>query len=293
MIIVKVFGGLGNQMFQYALARNLAEKHSTLLKLDLTGFEEYKLRRYNLQCFHIWEHLATKKEIEDILYSQNIFTKLKRKTIARFGFKDHKNNTCIVEKQFNFDSQILEAPNNVVLDGYWQTEKYFADISDILRREFVVKYQQHPQSQHFANQLQNTESVSLHVRRTDYVQNTLTNQIHGTCNQDYYERAVNYIGERVINPHFFIFSDEPEWTKSNLKLGFPMTIVDCNDASRSYEDLRLMSMCKHNIIANSSFSWWGAWLNPNLNKIVIAPHKWFNDETRNTQDIIPENWIKL
>lgn len=293
MIVVKLIGGLGNQMFQYALARNLAEQHSTILKLDLTEFEKYKLRRYSLHCFHIWEHLATETEIEDILYSQNIFIKLMRKTITKFKLKNHTNNSYVIEKQFNFDSQILESSNNVLLNGYWQSEKYFVDIKDILQREFIVKYQQDPQSAKFADRIQSTEAVSLHVRRTDYVQNALTNQIHGICDQDYYDRAVRYISDRVSNPHFFVFSDEPKWAKANLKLGFPTTVVDCNDESRNYEDLRLMSMCKHNIVANSSFSWWGAWLNSNPNKIVIAPQKWFNDVTRNTQDVIPDRWIKM
>ena len=292
MIIVRLIGGLGNQMFQYATARRLAEKHSTILKLDVTGFEEYKLHRYSLQCFQAWEYLATQTEIELIKGNQNIFSRLKRKVISKLDTKPPKNS-CLIEKQFHFDADILESPNNVLLDGYWQSEKYFADITDILRREFVIKYHQDIQSQKFADSIQSAEAVSLHVRRTDYVQNALTNKIHGTCDQDYYDCSVRYIAERVTNPHFFIFSDEPQWARDNLKLDFPMTIVDCNDASRNYEDLRLMSMCKHNIIANSSFSWWGAWLNPNLDKLVIAPQKWFNDETRNTKDIIPERWIKI
>ena len=293
MIITKLIGGLGNQMFQYATARRLAEKHSTILKLDVTGFEQYKLHRYSLHCFQCWEYLAANSEIEHTIYQQGLLNKLRRKASLTLKLQVPKSNNWIIEKQFNFDSQILEAPNNVLLDGYWQSEKYFVDIKDTLQREFVVKYLQDPQSAKFADRIQNTESVSLHVRRTDYVQNIVTNQIHGTCDRNYYDRAVRYVGERVINPHFFIFSDEPQWAETNLKLDFPVTIVDCNDASRNYEDLRLMTMCKHNIIANSSFSWWGAWLNPNPNKLVIAPQKWFNDETRNTQDVIPDRWIKL
>ncbi len=294
MIIVKLMGGLGNQMFQYAAGRRLAEKHSTTLKLDLAEFEKNKLRRYSLYCFHIWEHIATKNEISSIKdNSHNILNQLKQKINKRLDLKYYRKGNYIIEKYFNFDASILTCPNNILLKGYWQSEKYFADISDILQREFVVKYQQDPQSQRFAELIQSTESVSLHVRRTDYVQNALTNQIHGTCDQDYYDHSVGYISDRVSNPHFFVFSDEPQWAKDNLKLGFPTTIVDCNDASRNYEDLRLMSMCQHNIIANSSFSWWGGWLNSNPEKLVIAPQKWFNDETRNTQDIIPEQWIKM
>lgn len=293
MIIVKLIGGLGNQMFQYAAGRRLAEKHSTILKLDVTGFEEYKLHRYSLHCFQCWEYIATKNEIENIIYQQGLVNKLKRKVSSKFKLQVPKNSNWIIEKQFNFDNQILDSPNNILLDGYWQTEKYFADITDILRSEFVVKYQQVPKNKEFANQINSTESVSFHVRRTDYIQNALTNQIHGTCDQDYYDRAVSYISDRISNPHLFIFSDEPQWAKDNLKYNFPTTVVDCNDASRNYEDLRLMSSCKHNIIANSSFSWWAAWLNSNPSKIVIAPQKWFKDETRNTKDIIPDHWIKL
>ena len=292
MIIVKLIGGLGNQMFQYATARRLAEKHSTILKLDVTGFEEYKLHRYSLHCFQTWEYLATQTEIKSIKGNQNLFNRLKRKITSKLDAK-HPKNSWIIEKQFNFDADILETPNNVLLDGYWQTEKYFADITDILRREFVIKYQQDNQSQKFADSIQSTEAVSLHVRRTDYVQDALTNKIHGTCDQNYYARSVHYIAERVANPHFFIFSDEPQWARDNLKFDFPTTVVDCNDASRNYEDLRLMSMCKHNIIANSSFSWWGAWLNANLDKIICAPNQWFIDPTRNTKDVIPDTWIKL
>jgi hypothetical protein len=293
MIIVKLLGGLGNQMFQYATARALAEKHSTILKIDVSEFELYKLHRYSLHCFNIWEYLASRTEVEDILYSANLFKKIKIKSLIKLGIKDGRDNSWITEKQFNFSPEILNLPNNILLDGYWQSEKYFADITDILQREFVVKYQQDNHSRQFAELIQNTQSVSLHIRRADYVQNTVTNQIHGICDQDYYACAVRYISERINNPHFFVFSDEPQWAKDNLKLGFPTTIVDCNDASRNYEDLRLMSMCQHNIIANSSFSWWGGWLNSNSDKLVIAPKKWFNDQTRNTKDIIPERWIKI
>ena len=282
MIIVKLIGGLGNQMFQYATARRLAEKHSTILKLDVTGFEHYKLHRYSLHCFQCWEYLATWSEIDRIVYRHGLLHKLKGMVCTKLKLQDSPSSSWIVEKEFHFDPQILEASNNILLDGYWQTEKYF-----------VVKYQQNPESAKFADRIQNTESISLHVRRSDYVQNALTHRIHGTCDRDYYDRAVSYIGDRISNPHLFIFSDEPEWAKQNLKISHPNTIVDCNDASCNYEDLRLMSSCKHNIIANSSFSWWGAWLNSNPEKIIIAPQKWISVTTRNIKDLIPDSWIKL
>ena len=327
MIIVRLIGGLGNQMFQYAAGRRLAEKHSTILKLDVTGFEEYKLHRYSLHCFYVWEHIATKDEIEEIQHqpqieainilnrskseteyvhddSRNLLNRLKRKfilkpepeiqqSISQAQLEREQYSRLLIEKHFHLNEEVLESQNNIILDGYWQSEKYFSDITDILHREFTIKYPQDWQSRRFTDLIQETDSISLHLRRTDYVQNALTNKIHGTCDQSYYDRCVRYIAEQVSNPHFFVFSDEPQWARENLKLGFPMTIVDCNDASRNYEDLRLMSMCNHNIIANSSFSWWGAWLNSNPSKLVLAPQEWFNDKTRNPKDLIPEQWVKL
>ncbi len=298
MIIVKLTGGLGNQMFQYAAGRRLAEKHSTILKLDVSGFEVYKLHRYSLHCFHIWEYLATRNEVEQIMsgssnHGSSIgkLIKWQRKLMEKLSRKSSNSPHYITEKYFQFDPNLLNAPNSVILDGYWQSEKYFTDIKDILRREFVVKYPVDPLSQQFATKIQNSNAVSLHVRRADYVQDQLTNQIHGTCDQNYYNQCIQHIAERVINPHFFIFSDEPAWARENLNLPFPKTIVDCNDASRNYEDLRLMSLCQHHIIANSSFSWWGAWLNNSPQKIVCAPKQWFKDTSRNTQDLIPETWV--
>lgn len=293
MIIVKLSGGLGNQMFQYAAARSLAEKRSTILKLDITGYDHDKLRKYGLHCFQIKEHLATQTEIGAIRGSQSIFARIKRKVSSKIVFKGSGYRRWIFERHFHFDPDILSAPNDVYLEGCWQSERYFADISDVLRHEFVVRYKPDPQNQKLADLIQCADSVSLHVRRSDYIYDSITNKTHGTCGKDYYERSVNYIASHISSPNLFIFSDEPQWAKDNLKFDLPKTFVDCNDDSRNYEDLRLMSLCKHNIIANSSFSWWGAWLNSNANKIVVAPKKWFNDNTRNTKDLIPEQWVRL
>jgi hypothetical protein len=136
-------------------------------------------------------------------------------------------------------------------------------------------------------------AVSIHVRRGDYVSDAGTNRFHGTCSVDYYHDAVDRISGFAPASHFFVFSDGIDWAKENLRLRQPVTYVDFNDGEKNYEDLRLMSLCKHHIIANSSFSWWGAWLNPNPDKIVIAPKKWFNDPSINTDDLIPNSWLRL
>lgn len=303
MIIAHLIGGLGNQMFQYAAGRHLAEKNSTLLKLDLSGFEEYKLHRYALHCFKIWEHIATMEEIatfkgKGITRTAKLLSKIgTRWGGLSFATSDFYQDAIILkEKRFSFDPSVLEAKANIYLEGYWQSEKYFAEIRDILLREFAFKYEQDAKSRGIANQIQKTESVSLHIRRGDYVHDPLTNKIHGLCSFDYYKKAVNYINQKIPNCHFYIFSDDHSWVRENFKLDYPVTMVDHNNASRNYEDLRLMSLCRHNVIANSSFSWWGAWLNGNMDKIVIAPRKWFGTDrlrSRIMDDLLPRGWYRL
>ena len=137
------------------------------------------------------------------------------------------------------------------------------------------------------------ESVSLHIRRGDFVSNARTSTIHGTCNLNYYYRCVEEITKNVKNPHFFIFTDDTGWVSKNVKLSYPATVIDHNGRKKSYEDLMLMSLCSHNIIANSSFSWWGAWLNRNPNKMVFAPLRWFAKDDISTRDLIPEKWRRI
>ena len=300
MIIAHLNGGLGNQMFQYALGRHLAEINSTLLKLDLSEFESYKLRRYGLHCFKIWEHIATMEEIAAFKKKNvSLTTKLLLKIGTRWGglfsatSDFYPNSTILKENKRSFDPSVLEAKGNIYLEGYWQSEKYFASIRDILLREFAFTYEQDAKSRKIANLIQKTESVSLHIRRGDYVHDPLTNQFHGLCSREYYHKAVNCITQKISNCHFYIFSDDHAWVCENFKLTYPTTMVDHNDASTNYEDLRLMSLCSHNIISNSSFSWWGAWLNANPEKIVVSPERWFKDPTLNTKDLIPEFWVKI
>ncbi|WP_181280598.1 alpha-1,2-fucosyltransferase [Aphanothece hegewaldii] len=279
-------------MFQYATARRLAEKHSTILKLDVTGFESYKLHRYSLHCFNIWEYLATQVEIEEYLHNRPSYLSTILE-LVRISPKKKSSNTVYKETAFNFDSVILEASNNSYLQGYWQSDKYFEDIEDVLRREFTFKYPQDHKNREISQLIQDTVSVSLHIRRTDYVTNPSAYAVHGVCDLDYYERCINYIAEKINNPYFFIFSDDPDWAKENIKINFPTIIIAHNNASKNYEDLRLMSQCQHNIIANSTFSWWGAWLNDNPDKIVCTPRQWFNDSYRDTTDLIPDTWLTL
>lgn len=292
MIIVKLIGGLGNQMFQYAAGRYLAYKCKTELKLNIRGFKNYTLRNYDLNHFNIIENFATSLDLCRISPPSGRPVVKIFKHIIR-DISQMQSIEYIKEKDYSFQQNFLKLPDNVYLDGYWQSEKYFLYIEDIIRQEFSIVNPLTSISQDIADQIKDCESISIHVRRGDYVSNTNTNNVHGTCGVDYYSNAIDLIHKRVENPCFFIFSDDPEWACSNIKPDAPTTYVRHNDYSKDYEDIFLMSMCKHNIIANSSFSWWGAWLNRNPDKIVIAPKKWFNSKDMNTHDLLPKKWQKL
>lgn len=291
MIIVSLFEGLGNQMFQYATARHLAEKHSTILKLDVSFFELNKRRKYGLQCFNVQEHLATQNEIDRFLNRpRNKIDRLFKNVVNKIGFGIRADENLFQEKFFHFDPNILEAPNHIYLHGFWQSENYFAEIRDVLLDEFSIKYPQDAQNKGLSEKIEFHQSISLHIRRGDYVQNDQANQFHGTCSLEYYRRCIDHINKRINEPHFFVFSDDPGWAKENLDSNLPITIVE-NNKFRGYEDLRLMSQCKHNIISNSSFSWWGAWLNSNPDKIVCAPEQWFKNKSTDTRYLLPKNFI--
>lgn len=280
MIIVEIIGGLGNQMFQYAFGRALSLKNNTDLKLDISAFDKYKLHNYNLNKFNIVENLADKNEVEGLKYNKYFWIKKKSKSYVE-------------EPKFNFSKELLELPENVYLKGYFQSEKYFLPIRETLLQDFMPKGALSTKNNEMLEKITSSNSVSLHVRRGDYANNANTMKVHGLCSLDYYQKAVDYISSKVDNPHFFLFSDDPEWVKGNLKLDYLTTIVDINSGDDGIFDMNLMKNCKHNIIANSSFSWWGAWLNQNMQKIVIAPEKWFNDSPLDTKDVVPENWVKL
>jgi hypothetical protein len=176
--------------------------------------------------------------------------------------------------------------------GYWQSEKYFSEFSQQIRRDFSFCKPLSSDNEEFANEINHINAVSLHVRRGDFVNNPTTLATHGLCSLDYYRAAVQYISYRVNQPHFFIFSDDIAWTKENLEIVFPCHYVDHNQGAESHNDMRLMSLCQHHIIANSSFSWWGAWLNPSKEKIVIAPKRWFAKQI-DTRDLLPPSWVVL
>lgn len=280
-------------MFQYALWKHLAKQNNTELVLDLSAFETYKLHKYCLNIFDVKERAATSKEIPwyNKLFSSNQYVNF---LITKFKIICARlNSKHVLEKQFNFDDSAYHTWDNHFLEWYWQTEKYFTDITEDLRNIYIINIPPSDKNKETLDSIKSSNSISLHVRRGDYVSNNNTQRIYGTCDLDYYERAISHMSDNITDPVFFVFSDDISWAKENLKIDWKSVFVDRNDADKNYEDLRLMSQCKNNIIANSSFSWRWAWLNNNLNKIVIAPAKWFNNDLQNTSDIIPSSWKKI
>lgn len=297
MIIVKLGGGLGNQLFQYAFARSVSSRLKTDFRIDRISFKNYyKFHKYSLNHFNIKDQPAKNSDFFGLVWFRNQnrifgpfykYLRLKSK-IMPFYYP---------EQMFHFDPRVFKK-DGIYFDGGWVTEKYFKDIEPELRKELTLKEPLSSYSQDILEEIKNSKAVSIHVRRTDYITGATfsdTNIIFTPCSMEYYKEAIDYVKKHEPNPHFFVFSDDYEWAHENFKsLPYPVTCVK-NTAEKNYEDLTLMSRCKHNIIANSTFSWWGAWLNNNKDKIVVAPKKWFTTQktTTNTKDIIPESWVKM
>ena len=290
MIVAQLFSGMGNQMFQYASARCLADLKNTGIKIDISSFENDKLRTFDLDCFDISASKISKNELK--IFSKNENTFLNKLFFKFDNRKPYFKRRTYIEKAFEYDQNFFLANKNTILSGYWQSEKYFLQCRDLILKEFSFLRKLNDKYIEIQNIIQNSVSVSIHVRRGDYVQNPDTNKVHGLCDSAYYEKSIEYFEKLNKNTTFFVFSDEPEWCKENIKSSSDIVFVS---GGKNYEDLQLMSLCKNNIIANSSFSWWGAWLNTNPEKIVIAPKIWFADTKKNNQtnDLIPEKWLRF
>jgi hypothetical protein len=295
MIIINLTGGIGNQLFQYAFGRALSLKSNCELVVDISSYEWDKLRQYSLNVFNLPIRKATQIEINNIKKSKvslinRILYSLLGDPIPYYLF------SVIKEKSFKYDLNFnLFRTKNVYLEGYWQSEKYFKNIQFILQNELKVNEDKlsidYNLNKHLIIHKKN--SVSIHVRRGDYVSNRVTSEYHGICDMNYYLQAINFFEELIEEPFFFVFSDDKNYVKENF--GNKKNVLVVENIPYDYEELLLMSTCDHNIIANSSFSWWGAWLNANSNKKVIAPKKWFvnNEMQRLSSDLLPLEWIKI
>lgn len=290
-VITRLNGGLGNQLFQYAAGRAIAERLDAPLKMDLSEFDTYLLRRFELDKFNINAGIATSDELAGLVINPSRFQRRYSRLAISLGLR--ANNIAFKESNFGYDDAFEKIQHPVYLNGYWQSEKYFKSAEAKLRGELCLVSKPGETSQKILDEILQCAAVSLHIRRGDYITNPSAASVHGVCSLDYYYSAVRHICARVESPCFFVFSDDPQWAKDHLRINYPVQFVEANGPDRGVEDMWLMKSCKHHIIANSSFSWWAAWLNENQDKIVIAPHIWFLDNKIDTKDLIPEQWCRI
>lgn len=293
-VVVRLTGGLANQMFQYAAARRIAIHNNALLQVDLSWFDQkgnWTPRKYELGIFKLPIAYATQKEVKNLVsFRQNPFFRHLPLFLKSWIF--NTNQSHIIEKDFVFDPDILSVKGNIYLDGFWQSYKYFEDVDDTIRSDFYFENDVDSTNRQAAGMITACESVSLHIRRGDYVTLASARACHGLCSLQYYKKAAAIIKDRLNNPVFFVFSDDIPWAKDHLNLDMATVFIDHN-GSTPHMDMYLMSLCQHHIIANSSFSWWGAWLGKNIEKTVIGPIKWFEHNKFNTQDLMPKEWIRI
>jgi Glycosyl transferase family 11 len=303
MIITHLLGGLGNQMFQYAAGLALANRHRTVLKLDVSWFRKYieyeAHNQYGLSCFNITEQFATADEIDRIRGVR--LTRIERWSVglarrahfshyaARFGEPSNHH----VPPTFRFYPEFWEQPDNTYLEGMFQSEKFFAPVANLLRLHFSFRYPALPSVIEMERRINSGPSAAVHFRRGDFVRNPSFKKDLGVLNQDYYHQAVAQLRQRHPDVVLYIFSDDIDAVEREFQLDGPHVFVRATEPWHSFDKIRLMSRCQHAIIANSTFSWWAAWLNSRPEKVIIAPDPWFASDRYDGADVIPESWQRV
>ncbi len=293
MIITRLAGGLGNQLFQYAAVRRLAQHKGVDFALDITEYQTRARRVYRLGLYNIHERLATP---EEILRAQGQPQPglLARVWRQRKRLVPYYRRSVVTERHpYHFDPRMLDLPAECYLLGYWQNEGYFAPIADALRAEFVLKAPLSAPSAALTREIEATEAVGVHVRRGDYAHNPGILKRHGLCSPEYYQTCARQILRQQPRAVFYVFSDDLQWAAENLDLGGPRVLVDHNGPERDYEDMLIMSRCRYFIIANSSFSWWAAWLSNRPDKQVFAPSRWLASAQDGASGIVPAGWGRV
>jgi hypothetical protein len=299
MIIVNIMGGLGNQMFQYAAAKHLSIINTTTLKIDALHFGKLTSNKehvFQLDCFSITAPQALKDEIRKYKTKKSrlgyILDLIRRTWTANAS---HGKLDLLYEEPdgSEFKHGFLELGPDKYLIGYFNSYKYFTPIRNILIEEYTPKKDISIKAKEIIRQIENTNSISVHIRRGDYVDDpNVRKGVEGIITDGYYRNAIESLSDRVVNPHFFIFSNDMGWVTDNFKIPFKVTYVDINSPQRGFEDLWIMSRCKHNITAGgSTFSWWAAYLNQNTEKIVVRTETISNDLKYNhPEDYFPPEW---
>ena len=291
MIYIRLKGGMGNQMFQYAFGLRLAAEINTDLKLDLSSLldrskGDFVYRNYDLTAFNVDHNFVHSPSLLNQIF------KIKSRKVAKFVMARAQNNKRFIkESEFYFQSELIaSAAEDNFYEGWWQSPKYFAGMEDKLRIHFQFNNKLLPKSTMLFDEITATNSICLNVRRTDF----LTVDNLNTTSKDYFIKAAARMAELVEKPKFFIFSDDVEWCRKNLDLGHPQQIIDHSHKGFKFTNyMQLMIACKHYIIPNSSYAWWAIWLNLNKDRHVIAPENWFNDPSIDTTDLVPNDWIRI
>lgn len=288
MIITRLMGGFGNQLFQYAAGRALALDRKEQLYLDLSFLNAvskgYTKRNFELDQIKHKAQIASEKELKDFDVSGLI-----SRALNRVGLKEYK---VFYERGQNYQPEFEKLPENVLLNGYWQSEKYFSGIRKELEEEISPNYNFTELGRSMLEKISATHSIAIHVRRGDMLNLKSANDFHGICDISYYKKAIEKLKEKNSDLSYFVFSDDIKWCKEQFSFLDKVNFAEEEQGKPSSQDLFIMSRCQHNIIANSSYSWWSAWLNKNKG-VVIAPQNWFKDKNAQTRDLFPETWIKL
>jgi Glycosyl transferase family 11 len=286
VVRVKLQGGLGNQLFQYAIGRHLSHEWGCKLELDVSWFYKVHMlngptvRDYALGPFVLNAKLVNQYKLE-VIYE---------KILILIGLR--KRLQVVNEISYNFHDYEFSYPRSISLNGYWQSWRYFEKSNQLIIDDLSRLVPVNDLNESMLQKIRNTtNAICVHVRRGDYVCDRKTSEYHGFCDLLYYDEAYKRLGFNADECSVFVFSDEIEWVKKNLNFPCPVNCVDINDSNSVHQDLMLMMACNHFIIANSSLSWWAAWLGADRNKRIIAPIKWFADNKINTEDLIPSGWM--
>jgi hypothetical protein len=293
MVIVQLNGGLGNQLFQYAAAKSLSLHHNVPLKIDISSFQRRDLPELEVpRDFELYNFTGVGDKTFSLSKEENeeIISFLKKKSLTKL-LPNHRRKIYSAPF-YHFDPNFFKSKKNIFLRGQWQSEKYFLPYQEFFKEALQLKPELIQQSLPTAGKLRSINSVSVHVRRADYLRKQIILEWHGVMGKEYYKKAFKILDQKIGAYKVFYFTDDPQWVRQELLCLKEGEIIS-ESTSSHYEDFFLISQCGHNIIANSSFSWWGAWLNANPEKVVIGPENWFNQGPKDTYDIMPGNWIKV
>lgn len=284
MIKVRINGGLGNQLFQYATAYALAKKMNVSMQVDISEAMKYRVHPLRLDKLSCSVPFSKKINIIDKILLHPRIISYSSKLLNRY-YMEPNLRYC------DFSSRM---ENNLFLIGYFQSELYFREYRTELLEEFRPKKNFSPYQENIKKKISSSNSLSIHIRRGDYISNPDASSVHGICDKAYFNRSIDYLQEKGViseKTNFFIFSDDIKWCRDNLNFPYETIFVE-GDSESPELDMWLMSYCNHHIISNSTFSWWGAWLNIYPNKCVIAPLDWFKT-LHDSTDIVPESWVRL